>query len=583
MVEVGNVTESVSMTVPINENNSFHNNESNSSEILERGWDDATWILTSAFIIFTMQSGFGLLESGSVSRKNEVNIMVKNAVDVIFGGLSYWMFGYGLSFGDDTGSNPFIGVGHFFVHDDDEDTFGSVYSSFFFHASFATTSTTIVSGAMAERTKLESYTLFSFINTFLYSIPTRWVWAPTGWLRHLGVVDIAGASCVHLVGGVTGLVATVMLKPRTGRFGETSLRNQITAMGVPTNAIFGMFMLWWGWLGFNCGSTYGITGSKWKLAARSAVTTVTCSVGGGIAGTGLSYIFKKRTFSIVYLINGILGSLVSGTALCALAHPWEGLLIGAVGGLISCTGTELMTKLKIDDPVGVVPVHGFAAIWGLIAVGLFVRKDKLGVFYGGEFYMLGVQTLAVVVVILWTLVTSFIILKLLDITVGLRINIQEEMLGSDIVEHALNATYDKKSGELRNLEGEIIEIVQQNGDDLYNHGLRRLSGAVAMRIPREILHSAANLGHSSFQPDCQEHQSVTSLGKYNHRLSVMTVSSLRRVSPIDDLSSVISLGETVKRISDGNIEFEQFSRNKLSGEEDGHISTLFNVPTHYKK
>ena len=229
-------------------------------------WDDATWILTSAFIVFTMQSGFGLLESGSVSRKNEVNIMVKNAVDVLFGGLSYWMFGYGLSFGEDKGTNRFVGVGHFFVHSEydggEHDEFGTLYAHFFFHTSFATTATTIVSGAMAERTKLEAYVIFSFVNTLVYCMPAHWLWANTGWLRDLGACDIAGASTVHLVGGMTGLIATLIMGPRIGKFEdgkkgvEADAKEQSsegakkehsdirTDMSSPTNALLGTFMLW---------------------------------------------------------------------------------------------------------------------------------------------------------------------------------------------------------------------------------------------------------------------------------------------------------------------------------------------------
>ena len=209
-------------------------------------WDDATWILTSSFIIFTMQSGFGLLESGCASHKNEAHIMVKNAVDVLFGGFSYWIFGYGLSFGTASGTNAFIGVGDFFVDtpvNDTTDDIGHLFSQFFFQASFATTATTIVSGAMVERTKLEAYIIFSFVNTFVYSIPAHWVFAESGWLRQIGFVDIAGAGPVHLVGGVTGCVATLMLKPRFGRF--TSNEALIMPpMSSPINAIFGMFMLW---------------------------------------------------------------------------------------------------------------------------------------------------------------------------------------------------------------------------------------------------------------------------------------------------------------------------------------------------
>ena len=226
--------------------------------------DDATWILTSAFIIFTMQSGFGLLESGMVYRKNEANIMVKNAVDVIYGGLSYWLFGFALSFGDQELGNSFFGLGYFMT-DADESEMGQVFSRYFFQLSFATTATTIVSGAMAERTNLKAYTFYSFLNTLTYSVPAHWIWADNGWLRKMGAVDVAGCGAVHLVGGVSGLVATLVLKPRTGRFDPNSPPKQ---MASPTNVLLGTFMLWWGWLGFNCGSTFGISGMKWKLASR---------------------------------------------------------------------------------------------------------------------------------------------------------------------------------------------------------------------------------------------------------------------------------------------------------------------------
>ena len=227
--------------------------------------NDATWILTSAFIIFTMQSGFGLLESGMASRKNEANIMVKNAVDVIYGGLSYWLFGFAFSFGVKELGNPFCGLGYFLT-DAHESKMGWVFSKYFFQLSFSTTATTIVSGAMAERTNLKAYTLYSFLNTLTYCFPAHWIWDENGWLRGMGAVDIAGCSAVHLVGGVSGLVATLMLKPRTGRFDANSTTRP--QMASPTNVLLGTFMLWWGWLGFNCGSTFGISGMKWKLASR---------------------------------------------------------------------------------------------------------------------------------------------------------------------------------------------------------------------------------------------------------------------------------------------------------------------------
>ena len=190
--------------------------------------------------LFTTIAGFGLLEAGSVAGKNEVNIMVKNAIDVIFGGLSYWMFGFGLSFGTDYGSNPFCGVGYFFVDSSDEDM-GILFSTFVFQMSFATTATTIVSGAMAERTKLTSYVIFSFFNTLIYCIPAHWTWAANGFLRTLGVVDVAGSGAVHLVGGMSAFVAAALLKPRLGRYDNGT---KALPLGNPVSSLIGMFMLW---------------------------------------------------------------------------------------------------------------------------------------------------------------------------------------------------------------------------------------------------------------------------------------------------------------------------------------------------
>ncbi|BFZ01122.1 hypothetical protein BsWGS_04161 [Bradybaena similaris] len=402
-------------------------------------WDDATWILTSAFIIFTMQSGFGLLEAGNVSARNEVNIMVKNVVDVIFGGLTYWMFGFGLSFGEGPFSNAFCGVGYFFVDIESEDM-GIVYSTFVFQLSFATTATTIVSGAMAERTRLDAYIIFSLFNTIIYCIPAHWAWSPQGFIAQMGGIDFAGSGVVHMVGGVSGLVATIMLKPRIGRFDENSEK---PAMCNPANAIVGMFMLWWGWLAFNCGSTFGISRGKWKLAAKTAVTTLLASMSGGIVGTFLSYVTQNRKFDIGYLVNALLGALVAITASCPLVRPWEACVIGAIGGFITIGTDILLDKLRVDDPVSAVAVHGASGAWGLLAVGLFAADDKVenltsgrnGLFHGGGFYMLGVQTMAVVCESAWSAGSTFILLYPLHKTMGLRVTAEEEHLGADICEH----------------------------------------------------------------------------------------------------------------------------------------------------
>jgi ammonia channel protein AmtB len=201
-----------------------------------------------------------------VQAKNEVNIMIKNVVDVVFGGMSYWMFGYGLSYGSESSTNPFCGIGSWFVTSKDPDEMGVVYSNFIFQLSFTTTATTIVSGAMAERTKLTSYIIFSYFNTLTYCFPAHWMWAENGFLRQLGCIDVAGSGPVHLLGGISALIGAVLLGPRMGRYDNPD-QGDVQPCN-PTNSVLGLFMLWWGWLAFNAGSTYGISGGKWKLASK---------------------------------------------------------------------------------------------------------------------------------------------------------------------------------------------------------------------------------------------------------------------------------------------------------------------------
>lgn len=279
--------------------------------IYDLGLEDATWVLTSSFIIFTMQTGFGLLESGCVSMKNTVNIMMKNIIDIVLGGFTYWIFGYGLSFGRGSLTNPFIALGDFFIDPSDDDPLmGQIFTSFLFQLSFSTTATTIVSGAMAERCNFKAYCIFSFVNTIVYCVPAGWIWGEHGFLRKLGAVDIAGSGPVHLVGGASAFASAVMLGPRLGRYQNGS---DPLPLGNPVNACMGLFVLWWGWLAFNSGSTYGVSGAKWGYAARAAVMTMMSSFGGGLFSVSYSFIKNEGKLDILDLINGVLGSLVSVT------------------------------------------------------------------------------------------------------------------------------------------------------------------------------------------------------------------------------------------------------------------------------
>ncbi|XP_054711135.1 putative ammonium transporter 3 [Uloborus diversus] len=466
-------------------------------------WDDATWIMTSSFIIFTMQSGFGLLESGYVSKKNEVNIMVKNAIDVIFGGLGYWMFGYAFSFGKDPGSNFFVGVGGFFL-DAREKDMGVVFSTYIFQLSFATTATTIVSGAMAERCNFVAYCLFSFFNTVIFSLPAGWVWAERGFLRKINVVDIAGCSAVHLVGGASALIAAIMLKPRLGRYDNDSATGH--SLGSPTNALVGMFMLWWGWLGFNCGSTFGVSGHKWKYAARSAIVTINSSVGGGIAALIFSYFSQRKKFIVTFLINGILASLVSITGGCALYHPWEALIVGAIGSLLANCTVPLLDRLHVDDPVGAIAVHGAGSLWGMIAVGFFVEKDTLmkfsnnlmGLFRGGGWRLLGVQLLAIIVVAGWSMVTTFLLLYTINKFIPIRMTPEEEKAGADLVEHNILYEFDPSVNRFPKLDLATIHSIKlcieasQGSNPVINRPVERLNSGTQTDAASPIRRSSKN-------------------------------------------------------------------------------------------
>ncbi|GAB6019404.1 hypothetical protein CHUAL_000984 [Chamberlinius hualienensis] len=408
--------------------------------------DDAAWIITNAFIIFTMQTGFGLLESACVSRKNEANIMIKNVVDIVFGGLTYWMFGYGLSFGDGPLTTPFCGVGDFLLDTNDLDKIGTIFTTFIFQLSFATTATTIVSGAMAERCNFGAYCIFSFLNTVVYCVPAGWLWGKHGFLFNMGVVDIAGSGGVHLVGGISALISAAMLGPRNHRYenGTDSL-----PMGCPTNAVLGLFVLWWGWLSFNCGSTFGVTNHRWKYAARAAASTITASFGGGIVGMFWSYFTKNRKWDVGTLINSILSALVAVTAGCSLYHPWEGIVVGFISAILTCLFTPLLDHLHIDDPVGAVAVHAVGGAWGLLSCGIFPDSDQVlninsggaGLFKGGGWYMLGVQALACVCLSTWSAITTFVLLFSINFIIPIRMSLEDEILGSDFVEHGIPLEY----------------------------------------------------------------------------------------------------------------------------------------------
>lgn len=433
---------------------------------------DAMWVILSTFIIFTMQSGFGLLESGMVSRKSEANVIVKNMLDVVLGGIAYWFFGYGFSFGPNFKSTKKMsGAGQFVLDVSLEDSF--IYAKLFFHLSFATTATTIVSGAVAERVKLTSYMIFAAINTgFIYVYPAHWFWDKNGWLYGKGI-DFAGSSVVHMTGGIAALSATLLLGPRIGKY--DGKKNYY--MASPTNVVLGTFFLWWGWIGFNCGSTFGMSNGTWLVASRVAVVTMNGAMAGGTSVVLFNLIMSlKRHYvlDIPEFVSGVLGGLVAVTAGANVIRPWEALVIGFIGGLVANGAITLLEKLKIDDPVGCFGVHYAAGLWSMIATAFFAEDsgsaDTTGIFRGGNGKLLGYNLAGCCAITVWSGGLAAIVLVVLKYTLGIRMSELEEEKGSDEVEHnVVEDVSDIEHIETKHALGK--HVIRENNTNLISaHG-----------------------------------------------------------------------------------------------------------------
>ncbi|KAK9504058.1 hypothetical protein O3M35_010493 [Rhynocoris fuscipes] len=421
------------MFTNISDNNDTYINKNELPSMYNITVEDSNWIMTAAFIIFTMQTGFGMLESGCVSRKNEMNIMMKNISDIFLGGVTYWAVGYGFSFGTDW-TCPVLALGDFALDSSDEQM-GPKFTAFLFQLSFATTATTIVSGAMAERCNFKAYCIFSFMNTVVYCIPAGWVWGDHGFLKRMGVVDIAGSGPVHLIGGASAFASAMMLGPRLGRYEH----GNALPLGTPVNCAMGLFVLWWGWLAFNSGSTYGVSGAKWAYSAKAAVMTMLSSFGGGIVGLIYTLLINRGYANILEIINSVLGSLVAVTAGCFLYSSWNSIIIGCIGGLITCISAPLIDKLKVDDPVGASSVHGMSGIWGVLAVGLFAEDPyPLTTTNGRTGLLIGnIIILSEILLLLRGKLSSQIIVFSINKVVPIRMTPHEELLGADLAEHLI--------------------------------------------------------------------------------------------------------------------------------------------------
>lgn len=411
---------------------------------------DVIWLFLGAILVFIMQAGFALVETGLTRAKNATNITMKNVMDFCFGAIVYWAIGWGFMYGKDA-LGGLIGTDQFF-HGPmalDLDT-GNFYKTWFFQVVFAATAATIVSGAMAERTQFKSYLIYTcFISAFIYPISGHWVWGG-GWLSKMGFHDFAGSTVVHSVGGWAALMGAAVLGPRLGKYvkgedGRVSVK-AFPGHNIPFAAL-GVLLLFFGWFGFNAASTGIATvgeGGIWSglAIARVCVTTCLAASAGACSALIFSWIwFKKPDCSMT--LNGLLAGLVAITAPCAVVSPGAAIVIGLIGGILVVLAVEFIDKvLKIDDPVGASSVHLVCGIFGTIAVGIWGNAEAdgvLGLLHGGGFTQLGIQLVGILAVGAWAAITSLILFLLVKATTGLRVTAKEELVGLDLSEHKSEA------------------------------------------------------------------------------------------------------------------------------------------------
>jgi len=393
------------------------------------------WTCIAAFLVFFMQAGFAMVEAGFTRAKNVCNIVMKNLMDFVIGSLAYWMIGFGLMFGITTG---WIGKSHFF-YDADASGQGSFGWAFLiFQTVFAATSATIVSGAMAERTKFVAYLVYSTaITVIVYPVFGGWAWSGLlastgkGWLESLGFLDFAGSTVVHSIGGWAALAGAIVLGPRIGKFAKNGKAQAIPGHNIPLAAL-GVFILWFGWFGFNPGSTTAVGGGSF---AKIAVTTNLAGAAGAAVAMIMAWImFKKPDPSFTF--NGALAGLVGITAGCNIMSPAMATLTGAIAGAIVVFAVILVDRIRVDDPVGAIAVHGFCGAWGTLAIGLF--GTDIGLFTGGGTKQLWIQAIGVGAAFAWSFLTSLVVFLAIKYTIGLRVSESEELEGLDVIEHGIS-------------------------------------------------------------------------------------------------------------------------------------------------
>ena len=386
---------------------------------------DTVWVALCAALIFFMEAGFALLEAGFVRSKNAMSIIAKVIIDITFGGIAFFIVGFGIAYGS---SNGWFAI-DFGIMDKDLGLGLTVSNNLFWfiQLGFAIAAISIVSGALAERMKLFSYAiLVVFFCALVYPIVANWVWNPNGWLAIRGFNDFAGSAAVHAMGGFAALAAAIVLGPRIGKYSKDGKSNTIPGHNLPLASV-GAFILWFGWFGFNPGSSLGAVGN-WELIGSVVVNTFLASASGGIATMIYTY-FTYSKIDITMVINGVLAGLVSITAGCNVVGPTSAIIIGAIAGVLVDVAVVFFDKIKVDDPVGAIAVHGVNGLFGTMAVGFFAIEG--GLFYGGGISLLVTQILGVITIALFSFTVTFIIMKFLKLTIGVRISSDDEEAGID--------------------------------------------------------------------------------------------------------------------------------------------------------
>jgi Amt family ammonium transporter len=388
---------------------------------------NTVWVALCAALIFFMEAGFALLEAGFVRAKNAMSIIAKVIIDITFGGIAFFVVGFGIAYG---ASNGWFAI-DFGIMERDLGLGLTVSNQLFWfiQLGFAVAAISIVSGALAERMKLWAYAIMVvFFCGIMYPLVANWVWNPNGWLALRGFNDFAGSAAVHAMGGFSALAAAIVLGPRIGKYSKEGNSNTIPGHNLPLASV-GAFILWFGWFGFNPGSSLGAVGN-WELIGAVVVNTFLASAAGGIATMFYTY-FSYGKIDITMVINGILAGLVSITAGCNVVGPTSAILIGFIAGILVDVAVLFFDKMKVDDPVGAVAVHGINGLFGTLAVGFFAIEG--GLFFGGGADLLITQLMGVTVIALFSFTITFILMKVLKSTVGIRITTEEEEAGIDSV------------------------------------------------------------------------------------------------------------------------------------------------------